>query len=135
MKTVSKIMIVLACGIIMLHAVVPHHHHEGGGGVECFCQHHHHEDDGHSHSPFDLCKLQDMLSHVVICAKDDEEAFEALVSAESHAFIFWAIPVRGDDLCLTALPAGEVSLHAFSESIGVSPLVGAAALRAPPQEA
>ena len=87
-KFVSKLMVALSCCIIMMHAVVPHHHHDscGEGGFvfenevacECAdevpaCEHHHchHHHDGSRH-PLNHCKLQDLLSHLVIGHKLDE---------------------------------------------------------------
>lgn len=72
---IGKTLMLLACSIIMLHAVVPHHHHccadELGfvfeDEVECHCDGDHH----HSHHPFDTCKLQDLLSHLVLTTKDE----------------------------------------------------------------
>lgn len=84
----AKFLMVLACCIIMLHAVVPHHHHDccGESGfvfeseVSCGCncddpvceEHHCHHHDGESHHPLNHCKLQDLLSHLIIGHKLDE---------------------------------------------------------------
>ncbi len=71
-KLLGKVMVFAACAIILLHAVVPHHHHECCGESDIFhaCEHH----DGHDHEshPFDTCMLQEMLSHLVISTRDDQ---------------------------------------------------------------
>lgn len=79
---------VLACCILIMHAVVPHHHHDSCGdagfvyesevGCNCSCdeplcdehQSHHHE--GESHHPLNHCKLQDLLAQLVVSHKMDE---------------------------------------------------------------
>lgn len=85
----AKLTISLACLIIFIHAVVPHHHHDEDveGFVfetELLCQcenedlpcveHHCHHHDGDceeqgSRHPFDICKLQDLLSHLVLSSE------------------------------------------------------------------
>ena len=71
----AKVLMAAAWCIIMLHSVVPHHHHDccDGGLVfenelECQCDHHDHENDHHD----GCCKLQDLLSQLVISTKDDK---------------------------------------------------------------
>lgn len=84
-RTTAKIWITVACSIILLHAFVPHHHHDccGESGLvfenelvcHCDCNHedcHHH--DGESRHPYNTCRLQDLLSHLVLTHKDDESA-------------------------------------------------------------
>lgn len=104
---VGKVMMCLACAIIMMHAVVPHHHHDAGCGVGlvfeteigCHCDdeqdvdgcatHHRdaccHHDHGSKH-PFDVCKLQELLSHLVLNTKDDKMLLAALLPVLSHDF-------------------------------------------------
>lgn len=65
-------MMVAACCIILLHCVVPHHDHDDScGGLvfenELTCRHHH---DHHHHDG--ACRLQDLLSQLVISGKDDK---------------------------------------------------------------
>ncbi|MBO4752805.1 MAG: hypothetical protein J5526_08730 [Bacteroidales bacterium] len=71
----AKVLMAAAWCIIMLHSVVPHHHHDccDGGLVfenelDCQCEHHNHDCDHHDGS----CKLQDLLSQLVISTKDDK---------------------------------------------------------------
>ena len=135
MKLLAKIFITLACVIIMLHAVVPHHHHDGCGEVECFfCEHHHHgHDDDHGHGGlFDLCKLQDMLSHLVLTTKDDETYFAALVKAEAHELFVLAMPAQ---LFVMTAPERAAIIPwglPFTAAIPSAPVSGATSLRAPP---
>lgn len=138
-------MVSLACAIILTHAVVPHHHHdcdEGGGFVfetelACHCHHDHSgcpdgKDCGHSHHPFDMCKLADMLSHLVISTKDDEAAFALSLKADVHEIF--------DLFAQASLPASsETALssccHLRRPSVAVLPVqpaVGGMSLRAPP---
>ena len=68
-------MMAMACFIIVLHSVVPHHHHDccDGGLVfenELRCTHDHHNHDCDHHDG--CCKLQDLLSQLVISTKDDK---------------------------------------------------------------
>ena len=71
-------MMAMACFIIVLHSVVPHHHHDccDGGLVfenELRCTHDHHNHDCDHHDG--CCKLQDLLSQLVISTKDDKFLF------------------------------------------------------------
>ena len=91
----AKIMISLACAIILLHAVVPHHHHDCADeegfvfetelACHCDCDHDH-DGCGHSHShhPFDTCKLAEMLSHLVLSTKEDEAVLASSIKADVH---------------------------------------------------
>lgn len=78
----------LACAIIMLHAFVPHHHDDCCGQPECFfCSEHHHNHEAHHHdheSNSDPCKLQDMLSHLVLSSRHDEVLLPSPVMANLH---------------------------------------------------
>lgn len=94
---------VLACAIILLHAVVPHHHHDCDhemglvleNELSCQCDHQcdHHEDH-HSHHPFDTCKLQDLLSHLVLSTKEDETywALNHVAVVDLFADNVWSAP-------------------------------------------
>lgn len=81
-------MISLACVIILIHAVVPHHHHDFDNSV-CFVLHSVHHHDSHvggsdscdlndgccddEKSPFELCKLQELLSCLVLSNREDDD--------------------------------------------------------------
>ena len=131
-------MVSLACAIILLHAVVPHHHADDCLGGECFfcTEHHHghchhHHSDGDGHSPLDCCKLQEMLSHLVLSTKDDELFFADLIQAESNGYLLLALPAA-------VLPPQPITIATFglpfrATPLAASPLVGGEGLRAPPR--
>lgn len=84
-KWFAKILSSLAVSIILMHAMVPHHHHDCCGGrgfvfeneVACHCNGDYmcgndccdHEGSNH---PLNRCRLQDLLSKLVISQKSDE---------------------------------------------------------------
>lgn len=136
-------MLLLAYGIILMHAVVPHHHHDccGERGIvfedelTCTCDEHAHEgcchhDAEESHHPFDMCRLQDLLSHLVISTRDDKML---MVAPEAPALPMGlaALPASG---CTLPLPALSPSADRDAEAVVALPLrwVGNHALRAPP---
>lgn len=84
----AKIMLWTACAVIMMHAFLPHHHDECCDVVECFfCSEHHHEHDAQPHekdTADDSCKLQDMLSHLVLSSRNDEALESPSVIAYLH---------------------------------------------------
>lgn len=142
---VAKIMVSLACVIIMLHAAVPHHHHDCCGAVGfvfenevcCHCDEachdkgceHHREH--HSHHPFDSCLLQEMLSQLTLSNADDRCYFTVLIQAEAQDFVFlFLTPGMGEEeVLLCGLPwawPGEAV-----PVLGAS-YRGAVSLRAPP---
>ena len=132
----------MACAIILLHAFVPHHHHDckGEAGlvfeteVACHC---HHDgcpegDCGHSHHPFDMCKLAEMLSHLVISTKDDEATFAVMVKADVHELFGMAavLPTQGG---MSIVPMNFRRLDAFQAAvIPCPPATGGWTLRGPP---
>ena len=141
---VAKVMISLACAVIMLHAVVPHHHHDCCGEVgfvfenemachcdeschDMDCEHHH----GHSHHPFDICLLQDMLSHLTLSNTDDRYYFTALIQAEAQGFLQLFLPSVQCDAVMPLLGTSFCRL-AVAVLPPMAPEVGVAALRAPP---
>lgn len=133
-------MVSLACAIIMLHAVVPHHHDDCCGGVECFfCTEHHHDHcdqhhhSGDSHSPLDCCKLQEMLSHLVLSTKEDEQLFATLLKIESHSFILLAQLASVELPSLAMLQEGSICRPFLMTPLASAPLAGASSLRAPPE--
>ena len=91
-QLVGKILMILACTIILVHAVVPHHHHDvccaSGmifeneltcheyGTTSCACSHENgscsHDHHDMSHHPFNRCKLQDLLSQLVLSHNDEK---------------------------------------------------------------
>lgn len=137
-------MVSLACVIIMLHATVPHHHHdcEEGRGIifetemACHCDHdctsHRHADNHHSHHPFDTCRLQLMLSNLVISTSDDQGYFSALIKAEAQDFFVMMLP---EIVCLDFDLQPEEELpddDNLEMKLPTQPLLWGVGLRAPP---
>lgn len=127
----AKVMMAAAWCIIMLHSVVPHHHHDccDGGLVfenelDCQCDHHNHDCDHHDGN----CKLQDLLSQLVISTKEDKWL---VVCSQWYAISgMWA-----DILEETVVPELPLvgnfgsQISDFNSSAGYA---AAAALRGPP---
>ena len=138
----AKIMTTMACAIIFLHAVVPHHHHDCGEEsglifeteITCHCSHHHHSDDGNEHSdhPFGICHLADMLSHLVLNTKEDEQLFSLLVKAEAHDLLSVALPATGLTCCEPVCHRRLYYPVDRTPALPVSPLACGQGLRAPP---
>ena len=150
----SKIMVSLACAIIVLHAVVPHHHHDCADGMglvfetelcchcdeacpehavgltyDYACGHSHH---GHqSNHPFDICILQEMLSHLTLVNSDDKYYFTALIKAEAQMFFQYCLPTVQSDIIQPDLGTLFCWPAAAVPSVAV-PYCGTASLRAPP---
>ena len=139
---VAKIMIMVACAIIMLHAVVPHHHHDCHDvkgltfetEVACHCDldHNHHNCEHHSHHPFNICLLQEMLSRLVISTSDDHFASAAFFKAESNQFIVLALPLSQPELLVPIQPNRHVWWSSGTAPLVPAPTLGANGLRAPP---
>lgn len=139
---VAKIMVSLACAIILLHAMVPHHHHDCDGevgfvfetelGCHCDSDCDHHTDCHHhgSHHPFDTCKLQDMLSRLVLTTQDDKQFMAALFQAETHAFCLLALPE--EPVASSTLGAVMLSRPWVSTDLPSACRLGGLSLRAPP---
>ena len=135
-------MIMMACVIIMLHAVVPHHHHdchEARGltfetELTCHCDSDcdHHDGNHHSHHPFCSCLLQEMLSNLVISTSDDELLSAALIKADSTHFIVLAIPGLQPEGLMQVSATRLVWWPSGSTPLAAAPLLGANGLRAPP---
>lgn len=130
-------MVSLACAIILMHAVVPHHHDDCCGEVECFfCSEHHHDHcchhDGDSHHPFDICKIQEMLSHLVLTTRDDEAQLAEMIVAEAHCFLELALPGSPDCMPAVFLPIEQIRRLDQPAPIHLAPAEGAMTLRAPP---
>ena len=132
-------MTVLACAIILLHAVVPHHHHDCANEVgfvfetelNCHCHHDHEGDNNQSSHPFDNCKLADMLSHLVLSTKEDENAI-SIIKAESASFLLVALAVthslnHQESSCIQLLNTTEAPCGLPDDTHG-----SGHALRAPP---
>ena len=139
---VAKIMIMVACAIIMLHAVVPHHHHDCHDvkgltfetEVACHCDldHNHHNCEHHSHHPFNICLLQEMLSRLVISTSDDHFSSAAFFKAESNQFIVLALPLSQPELLVPIQPNRHVWWSSGTAPLVPAPTLGANGLRAPP---
>ena len=135
-------MIMVACAIIMLHAVVPHHHHDCHDvkgltfetEVACHCDldHNHHNCEHHSHHPFNICLLQEMLSRLVISTSDDHFASAAFFKAESNQFIVLALPLSQPELLVPIQPNRHVWWSSGTAPLVPAPTLGANGLRAPP---
>lgn len=139
----AKILVSVACAIIMLHAFVPHHHHDcdGEGGMvfetelDCHCNEscpHHHDEHHHSHHPFDVCLLQEMLSHLVLTTNDDQHIFYDFVKAADHLAIDFGMP---NSLAVLPNPPFVSAIHhgpIRSVAITRVPMLGTQLLRAPP---
>lgn len=143
----AKIMVSVACAVIMLHAVVPHHHHDCCNAMgltfetelacHCDCNHHldcnHSNDcDHHSHHPFNICLLQEMLSRLVISTSDDHFASAAFFKAESNQFIVLALPLSQPELLVPIQPNRHVWWSSGTAPLVPAPTLGANGLRAPP---
>lgn len=147
----SKALITLACAIILVHAVVPHHHHDCCGTmgivfedeVSCHCHSnaspcqacHSHSPSGHHHTdsqhPFDLCKLQELLSHLVLSNKD-QKTYLAVATIAVHDLLVALVPVGFS----SEGPAATISLHNYyspQSALPITFLRAAVPLRAPPQ--
>lgn len=89
-KIISKVMVSFACVIILIHAVVPHHHHDFDNSVCFVFQSKHHADMGEcchaecsgeseccngngEEKPLGLCKLQQLLSQLVLSNREDDD--------------------------------------------------------------
>lgn len=133
----------VACAIILLHTFVPHHHHDTGmaeGFVfesELTCHDEHHDchccgDKEHSHHPFDICKLQDLLSQLTLSGKEDK-IFVAHQLAPTYLEI---APWMNRQVCMLEEPQ-EIQLFGNERRSAELPLPGVALLatrllRAPP---
>lgn len=141
----AKIAITLACAIILLHAVVPHHHHDCTGEVgfifeteiNCHCSHHHHDcthdcDNHHSDHPFDICRLADMLSHLVLNSKEDEQMMTQVVKAEVHDLLLAILPTQNLAVCSVESGLLVPNNANVPWALPISPLSGGDSLRGPP---
>lgn len=136
---VAKMMVLVACAIILLHAVVPHHHHdcEGAAGIvfeseaACHCDCSHHECDHRSHHPFNICGLQDMLSHLVI-APYDKTSLVAYIHAEVHECFVMAVPPVQLALPRLDFAVGSLLWHHGTVPLVWAPVLGANRLRGSP---
>lgn len=69
----ARFILVVACGVILFHVVMPHHHHDCDDGVglvfegELLCHCHDMENEEESsHHPLDFCQLQQALSQLAL---------------------------------------------------------------------
>ena len=135
-------MITLACCIIMLHSFVPHHHHDCScepgfvfeNELACHCNdegccddpaHHH-----HSQHPFDVCKLQELLSQLVLNTKEDKSFFfqpHQLTLPDLYAACLSCSAAVSPVRCCS-----NISWQCFHAAVPVSPTLLSPALRAPP---
>lgn len=134
-KLLSKILITCACSIILMHAVVPHHHHECCGETDLFftCQHHHSHDEDHDCGslPFDVCKLQEMLAHLIISNNDDEDAAYCFLKPVVHQLFVSAMPSQ-HQLMMPLLNPQWVSPVNWAEPLPTMSELESLPLRAPP---
>ena len=151
-QLLAKILVSLACAIILLHAFVPHHHHdcEGQQGLiyecevacHCDCSHHDfpHGQNHHSHHPYSTCKLAEMLSHLVLSTKDDNNHLQWVPASPYggnnvvYALSLFIIPVTVTPQ--QPIPVPVVPLVYEREMFfGQPPFLASSALRAPPSDA
>ena len=141
----AKIMTIMACSIILLHAVVPHHHHdcEDEMGfvfeteINCHCNHHHHDcpkdcTEHHSDHPFDVCKLADMLSHLVFNSKEEEHLLALIIKAEVYGLLSAALSSNQLLTCVADNGLPVSTKHDEPIVLPIPPLAGGHSLRAPP---
>lgn len=127
-------MMVAACVVIMLHAFVPHHHDDCCGEVECFffsAHHHSHQNHADEH-PSDACKLQDMLSHLVLSTRDENTLLADIMASEAQDYLQLYVPDMQCVLPLAVLPIHVVSWQAYRAALPAVPVMGMTPLRAPP---
>lgn len=133
-RILSITMISLSCLIILVHAFVPHHHHDSDGElgivfedeVACHCDAScdlHHDHDGASHHPFDICKLQELLSHLVLTTKEDESTWVVAADIELPMLLNIEVPV---------IDLGPTQTQTTQTELPPNPLLSFSALRAPP---
>lgn len=136
-------MMYVAVVVILLHAFVPHRHHDCDvevglvyeSEVACHCDdlcgvdHDCHEHS--SHHPFDFCKLQDLLSHLVISNKLEETYLALNQMTEVDLFIDLNIValLQSDLLQSSGVPACFVRYLQF---LPHAPRLDCRLLRAPP---
>ena len=143
----AKISITLACAIILLHAVVPHHHHDCADEagfvfeteINCHCSHQHLQhgcndecNDHHSDHPFDICRLADMLSHLVLNTKEDEQLMAQVVKAEVHDLLLALLPNSGEAVKLFDSECSLSTNFDVPWALPLPTLAGSHSLRAPP---
>lgn len=132
---IPRFSVVLACGIIMLHVVVPHHHHDCTEGIGlvyenelvCHCHDVCDDPDGtqeRSHHPLDGCGLQHLLSQLTLAS--DEKWGHALLVAMSCLPAVFDMAEDGATYCVRIRPS-EPSVTLPPGSHGALP-----PLRAPP---
>ena len=143
----AKIMITLACAIILVHAIVPHHHHDCAEErgfvfeteINCHCSHQHHPhdcnnncNDHHSDHPFDICRLADMLSHLVLNTKEDDNLIAWVVKVEVHNLLSAVMPTMGTPISTAESELSTLSSPDAPWSLPLPPLTGGHSLRGPP---
>ncbi len=143
----AKIMITLACTIILVHAIVPHHHHDCADvrgfvfetEINCHCSHQHHShdcnnncNDHHSDHPFDICRLADMLSHLVLNTKEDDNLIAWVVKVEVHNLLSAVMPTMGIPISTAESELSTLSSPDEPWSLTLPPLTGGHSLRGPP---
>lgn len=145
-RVISIVMIALANIIILVHAVVPHHHHDCRGieglvfenELTCSCNEGEcrecHTSDCHRHRhrsqhPFGNCKLQDLLSKLVLNSRDEKLL---VFSLQAPVFDFYNVDFQQINITvpeMELLVSGDVSR---GEEIPLNESRNSNALRAPP---
>lgn len=131
-------MMVLACAIIMLHAIVPHHHDDCCAAPECFffSEHHHHHaehgDEHHGHAPFDMCQLQNLLSHLVLSTRQEGAVLADIIKEEAQDFLQLALPSLPCDVLAFVVPVRYISWPSKSAPAVFAPYLGVLSHRGPP---
>ena len=138
-RTAAIIFLILANFIILVHAVVPHHHHYHDDiyyihnhADDCcnssifFSLTHDSDDCSHDDSEKDFCKLQDLLSKLVLNTKE-REAFITALEADFQDYYIAQL--------LMSDMEQEVEQHTYKPYIFYLPhseVVALPLLRAPP---
>lgn len=138
-KTTAILFLILANIIILVHAVVPHHHHFGNevfshSSSDCChefsllslgCEN---DDCSTNDSENNTCRLQDLLSKLVLNTKERESVAHAVESDYQDYYIAsWSLPNTALYLEAKAMMYNPYTFHLPSIQAFAEP-----SLRAPP---
>jgi hypothetical protein len=139
-KTTAILFLILANIIILVHAVVPHHHHFGNevfSHSSADCCHHEfsllslgceNDDCSTNDSENNTCRLQDLLSKLVLNTKERESVAHAVESDYQDYYIAsWSLPNTALYLEAKAMMYNPYTFHLPSIQAFAEP-----SLRAPP---
>lgn len=137
-RKAAIVFIVLANFIILAHAVIPHHHHyedfyschdnDCCNSSIIFSFSHEDEDCSHGDSEREACKLQDLLSKLVLNTKE-RESFEAALESDFQDYYT-------ADICFVdvvkALEVVHVRYRQYNGHVPEDRVISFPSLRAPP---